>query len=58
MNQGGFNLRAYLEVTQAASEPQIEAEHESVSLLLLLFTVEFTCTRPIGRNGDARLRES
>ena len=36
------------EVTQAASEPQIEAEHESVSLLLLLFTVEFT--RPIGRN--------
>ena len=51
MNQGGFNLRAYLlsgggrEVTQAASEPQIEAEHESVSLLLLLFIVEFT--RPI-----------
>ena len=55
MNQGGFSSRAYLEVTQAASEPQIEAEHESVSLLLLLFTVEFT--RPIERNGDARLRD-
>ena len=41
-------MRAYLPirslegVTQAASEPQIEAEHESVSLLLLLFTVEYT----------------